>query len=122
MGVVRITYLLRMAKITSGSSLMALGSQSDLDKAVGKVKLENYQLVVSDLVSRGYSANFTTIEIGVLGHWLPHTRSDIIKLFPSIPKSALTHLVRTATSIITASHVIFSARLDRSWNLSRALL
>ena len=61
MGVVRITYLLRMAKITSGSSLMALGSQSDLDKAVGK---ENYQLVLSDLVSRGYSANFTTVEIG----------------------------------------------------------
>ena len=64
MGVVRITYLLRMAKITSVSSL---GIQSDLNKAVGKVKLENYQLVLSNLVSRGYSGNFTTIEIGALG-------------------------------------------------------
>ena len=33
---------------------------------------EDYQLVLSDLESREYSANFTPIEIGALGHWLPH--------------------------------------------------
>ena len=34
----------------------------------------NYQLILSDHESRGYSVNFTTVGIGALGHWLPHTR------------------------------------------------
>ena len=34
---------------------------------------ENYQVVLNGLESRGYSANFTTVEIGTLGHWLPHS-------------------------------------------------
>jgi len=83
----------------------------------------NYQLALSDLDSRGYSASLITIEIGALGHWLPPTRASLQQLLPGVPKSTVTRLLdQTSATTIASSHIIFNARLDNVWNSSRPIL
>ena len=63
-----------------------------------------------------------TIEIGALGHWLPHTRS-LLRQQISLSKSAATHLLDSASrAVVTASHRIFCARLSPSWNSTQVTL
>ena len=75
-----------------------------------------YQHTLSDLESKGViSDELVTIEIGALGHWLPHTCSSLRQQVSSLSKSAATHLLDSAAkAIVTASHKIFCARLNPS--------
>ena len=82
-----------------------------------KENKEIYQHALSDLETEGMIAEFVSIEIGALGHWLPHTRSSLRQQVPSLSKSAATHLLDSAAkAIVTTSHTIFCARLNPSWN------
>ena len=74
------------------------------------------QHTLSDLESKGViSDEFVTIEIGALGHWLPHTCSSLWQQVSSLSKSAATHLLDSADkAIVTASHKIFCAHLNPS--------
>ena len=82
-----------------------------------KENKEIYQHALSDLETKGMIAEFVSIEIGALGYWLPHTRSSLRKKVPSLSKSAATHLLDSAAkAVVTASHTIFCARLNPSWN------
>ena len=56
------------------------------------------------------------IEIGALGHWLPHTRSSLGLHVSSLSKSAATYLLDSAVkAVITASHRIFCVRFNPLW-------
>ena len=80
---------------------------------------EIYQHALSDLETRGMRSELVTIEIeiGALGHWLPHTCSSLRLQISSLSKSAATHLLdSTAKCVITASNRIFCARFNPSWN------
>ena len=72
---------------------------------------------MSDLETKGMVSELVTIEIGALGHWLPHTRSALRQQIPSLSKSTATQLLDLAAkAIVTASHKIFCARFNPSWN------
>ena len=49
---------------------------------------ENYQKVLSDF---DVSADLYTIEIGSLGHWLPSSRTPLLKAFPALKKNRNLH-------------------------------
>ena len=36
-----------------------------------------YQHALSDLETKGMTSELMTVEIGALGHWLPHTHSSL---------------------------------------------
>ena len=58
-----------------------------------------------------------TIEIGALGHWLPHTCSALWQQISSFSKSTATQLLDSAAkAIVTASHRIFCAHVNPTWN------
>ena len=72
---------------------------------------------MSDLETKGMMSEHVTIEIGALGHWLPHTCSSLRQQFSSLLKSAATHLLDLAAkAVVTASHRIFCACLNPLWN------
>ena len=50
-------------------------------------------------------------------NWLPHTHSALRQQIPSLSKSTATQLLDLAAkAIVTASHRIFCARLNPTWN------
>ena len=72
---------------------------------------------MSDLETKGIISELVSIEIGALGHWLPHTRSSLQQQVSSLFKSAATHLLDSAAkAVVMASHRIFCARLNPLWN------
>ena len=83
-----------------------------------KESKENYQLVLSDLEAKGYNSCLLTVEIGALGHWLPHSRQNLLNAAPSLTKAIATAILdQAARKVISASHQIFRARTNVSWNL-----
>ena len=81
-----------------------------------KENKELYQHALSDLETKGMVSELVIIEIGALGHWLPHTRSALQQQIPSLSKSTATQLDSAAKANVTASHRIFCARLNPTWN------
>ena len=80
------------------------------------------EMQMSDLETKGMIAEFVSIKIGALGHWLPHTRFSLQQQVPSLSKSAATHLLDSAAkAVVTASHTIFCARLNPSWKSPQSL-
>ena len=83
---------------------------------------ENYQLLLSELDSLGFTASLTTLEIGALGHSLPQAHSDIKHLVPYLEKKRARQLFDDAGRIsITCSHALFRARSELTWNDNRSL-
>ena len=81
---------------------------------------QTYQHALSDLQTKGMISELVTIEIGALGHWLPYTRSSLQQQVSLLSKSATTHVLDSAAkAIVTASHEIFCACLNPSWNVSQ---
>ena len=94
-------------------------SQESMRKAkVLKSSNENYQKVLSDF---DVSAELYTIEIGSLDHWLPSSRTALLKAFPSLKKSATSILDPAGKKVVGASQIIFYARTELSWLSSRSL-
>ena len=82
---------------------------------------EAYQLVLSDLEAKGLTSNLYTIEIGSLGHWLPSSRTALLKFATGLTKKDATKLMDTAAcKVIKASQVIFRARTYSTWSSSRS--
>ena len=83
---------------------------------------ENYQLLLSELDSLGFTASLTTLEVGALGHSLPQAHSDIKHLVPYLEKKRARQLFDDAGRIsITCSHALFRARSELTWNDNRPL-
>ena len=75
-------------------------------RAYAGSSLVTTEMQMSDLETKGMIAEFVSIEIGALGHWLPHTRFSLQQQVPqSLSKSAATHLLDSAAkAVVTASH------------------
>ena len=83
----------------------------------------NYLQTLSDLERKGFKPYLLTIEIGSLGHWTQDSQRSLIKAAPSMSKhSARMIMDQVATKVIRASQIIFNARVEESWSLSRTLL
>jgi len=79
-----------------------------------KENKELYQHALSDLETKGMVFELVTIEIGALGHWLPHTRSALRQQIPSLSKSTATQLDSAAKAIVlllTEYFVLVSTQL-----------
>ena len=79
-----------------------------------KENKELYQHALSDLETKGMVFELVTIEIGALGHWLPHAHSALWQQISSLSKSTATQLLDSAAkAIVTASQyfVLVSTQL-----------
>ena len=61
-----------------------------------KSEKELYQQALSDLESKGFLGELYTIEIGTLGHWLPTSRSSLLKASPSLTKKEASSILDLA--------------------------
>ena len=80
-------------------------------------KYNKYQLLLSELETKGLKPKFLSVEIGALGHWQSKTGTLLHKLVPVIPKPDIRSMLDDAGKIaITASYHIFKARREKSWS------
>ena len=88
-----------------------------------KMNKENYQVVPSELDSKGVKTSLTTLEIGALGHSFTQTHSDLRNVLPCLTSHMTRQLFDDAgKTSIYSSHTIFRARNDLSWASNRPLL
>ena len=84
---------------------------------------QSYQMVLSDLESKGYRSILVPIEIGALGHSLLSTHKLLRKVLPAFSCQTTRELFDDAAKVvIAASHIIFLARKSQVWPDSRNLL
>ena len=82
-----------------------------------KSEKDDYQLVLSDLASLGLKASLITIEIGCLGHHLPHFFQSLKDAAPSSTKAERVSLRdKLSKSVISSSHMIFATHKNSIWN------
>lgn len=81
-----------------------------------------YMQLISDLETKGFKVNYTTIEIGALGHYSFDATSSIKSLLPDIHaaqvKRLLTKLGKTS---VACSFHIFNARNSTVWPENKPL-
>ena len=88
-----------------------------------KSRKAEYLHIVSDLIHRGWSASYTTIEIGCLGHYCHRAPSELqnsCNLLSHLPWEAI--LRRASPIAINCSQAIFMARRQGPWPSSKQLL
>ena len=84
---------------------------------------EIYLQFVSDFEAKGLATRLFTIETGSLGHWLPDSQRDLMKAAPSLTRQTTRKIIdKAARKVIGASQMIFKARLEKTWTLSRSLI
>ena len=84
---------------------------------------EIYLQVLSDFETKGLPTHLFTIEIGLLGHWLPDSQRDLMKAAPSLTKQTAGKIMdEAARKVIGASQVIFKAHLEKTRTLSSSLI
>ena len=78
---------------------------------------QEYIHLISDATRTGWKANYTTLEIGVLGHYLPSTPTELSAACPNIHHTYwLKILQSTAKIAISCSYSIFLARDELKWS------
>ena len=86
-------------------------------------KTSKYQILLSDLETRGYIADLVTIEVVALGHYFRRSCSSLHRVLPSLSKTIIRKLMDdTGKLAITASQRIFMARREEYWNSAQSLL
>ena len=78
---------------------------------------QEYIHLISDVTRAGWKANYTTLEIGVLGHYLPPTPTELSAAHPNIHHTYWLKILQSTTKIaISCLFPIFLTHDELKWS------
>ena len=83
-------------------------------------KTSKYQILLSDLDTRGYDTDLVTIEVGALGHYFSRVCLSVHCVLPSLSRTLIGKLTDETGKL--ASQRIFMAKREEYWNSVQSLL